>query len=95
MYTYIHVHFIYLCAYIYTSISTYYHQFLPDFDAKTCPCSPITNITSQLSYHSYVKESFYIYAGRLDKIAAAWEMIAQFIGALCGGILLKISLPHT
>eukprot|EP00277_Geminigera_cryophila_P011262 CAMPEP_0179448076 /NCGR_PEP_ID=MMETSP0799-20121207/31883_1 /TAXON_ID=46947 /ORGANISM="Geminigera cryophila, Strain CCMP2564" /LENGTH=259 /DNA_ID=CAMNT_0021239479 /DNA_START=14 /DNA_END=793 /DNA_ORIENTATION=- len=33
--------------------------------------------------------------GRLDKTSAAWEMIAQFIGALCGGILLKISLPHT
>jgi len=48
-----------------------------------------------LSYHSYVNDSRYIYAGRLDKTSAAWEMIAQFIGALCGGILLKISLPHT
>jgi len=33
--------------------------------------------------------------GRIEKITAAWEMIAQFVGALCGGILLKISLPHT
>ena len=33
--------------------------------------------------------------GRLDRITAAWEMVAQFVGALCGGILLKISLPHT
>lgn len=33
--------------------------------------------------------------GRLDKITGAWEMVAQFLGGLCGGILLKISLPHT
>ena len=34
-------------------------------------------------------------AGRLDRITGAWEMVAQFLGALCGGTLLKISLPHT
>merc|ERR1719183_348724 len=33
--------------------------------------------------------------GRLDRIRGVWEMVAQFVGALCGGILLKISLPHT
>merc|ERR1712205_32262 len=32
--------------------------------------------------------------GRLDRITG-WEMVAQFLGALCGGTLLKISLPHT
>jgi MIP family channel proteins len=33
--------------------------------------------------------------GRLDRIRGVWEMVAQFVGALCGGILLKLSLPHT
>jgi hypothetical protein len=33
--------------------------------------------------------------GRCDRITAAWEMLAQFVGGLCGGILLKLSLPHT
>ncbi len=37
----------------------------------------------------------YTLAGRIDWLAAAWEMVAQFLGALCGGILLKISIPHT
>merc|ERR1719183_1037113 len=29
--------------------------------------------------------------GRLDRIRGVWEMVAQFVGALCGGILLKLS----
>jgi aquaporin TIP len=33
--------------------------------------------------------------GRCDRITAAWEMLAQFVGGLIGGILLKISIPHT
>eukprot|EP00960_Hanusia_phi_P070873 767419-Hanusia_phi.AAC.3 len=28
-------------------------------------------------------------------MTAAWEMIAQFVGGLLGGILLKLALPHT
>ncbi|EKX39814.1 hypothetical protein GUITHDRAFT_154300 [Guillardia theta CCMP2712] len=33
--------------------------------------------------------------GRIDKMTAAWEMIAQFVGGFAGGILLKLALPHT
>jgi hypothetical protein len=36
-----------------------------------------------------------VLAGRCDRITAAWEMLAQFVGGLIGGILLKISIPHT